>query len=75
MHKWEEAGDIVPVVVLEFLSLLVFFVVFVSVFLVFVLVFMFVRVYDTKERSKCSAAVQENKKTCLDLSCVFYFFN
>lgn len=39
-----KAGDILPVVVLEFLSLLVFFVVFVSVFLVFVLVFMFVRV-------------------------------
>lgn len=37
-----------PVVVLKFVPLLVFFAVFVSVFLVFVLVFMFVSVYDKK---------------------------
>lgn len=42
-------ADLLPVAVLQFLSLLVFLVVFVSVFLVFVLVFMFVSLYDRKE--------------------------
>lgn len=52
----QEAADVIPVAVLEFLPLLVFLVVFVSVFLVSVLVFMFVSVYDTKEKSTCLAA-------------------
>lgn len=79
-NTWEEAADILPVAVLDFLSLLVFLVVFVSVFLVFVLVFMFVRVYDAKERSTCSAAFKGQQGNCtyifrrpfrlLELGCV-----
>lgn len=73
--KKQDAGDILPVVVLEFIPLLVFFVVFVSVFLVFVLVFMFIRVYDTKERSTCSAAWRKHKyKTNMFGSQMHFYF-
>lgn len=50
IREWEGDADILPVAVLQFLSLLVFLVVFVSVFLIFVLVFMFVSVYDLKDK-------------------------
>lgn len=57
---------------LEFLSLLVFPVILVSVFLVFVLVFMFVRVYDSRERSTRSAASKERHENQCFTSCCLH---
>lgn len=56
---------VLPVAVLDFISFLVFLVIFASVFFVSVLVFMLVRVYNTTQRLIFTGALQiPQYKTC-----------